>query len=630
MNFVLLVISVMFCLGLTHANNQRVNEGASTSRHEEPVDESMHCELIGYAERFVLLMTAQDFRDLSMTEMMNDHYPELEAFYNEINAILVAAEFGHGEIEIDLEVSARRLRYFRTTVNLFLSQIVQKACESHYRLNSFYEFDHQNGNINVHQTLNCESSECICTNNPRERSILSAPLRLPAPRRSENLIPSSQNNLDVEISAHHIIPIQLITRFLNVWLSDHPTPPDNNFNGCMQTLFGRLRRSMQKLLLVSMRNSHVFSDSLHEQGQGDIFFADGTFRISNIQNAITWMSGNIFFGPNQRGPYDPTFERTIERQLAAFDYSAEPIVGRPRLLELEQIFHRMLNFIQPSSDSNPFVRLMHGFDIFVDTALTINIEAAAPLNMHQWEELQPSVDDLRFIRPELFRALRSRRFWSVKKNSTNQRPPRSVDYYYHDDLSSDDSSTKKYPMTEAELKQRWSEFVIDMVEVHLEARSRGLSLDWSCNFTRLYDDYIFRKLEPVNDKNGDCLRFDEFLYLKISGIKDWYECNHNGESSSTRGWCSSWKRILTSFESKDNSIDHHVLYQDRASIHKRKWYLKGMRTMVYLLSSPSKTEKNVNYEFDVETLRKNLLQMIKQSSSFQTAADYYGYLTVRK
>lgn len=86
---------------------------------------------------------------------------------------------------------------------------------------------------------------------------------------------------------------------------------------------------MQKILLVSIRKSHVFSDILVEpiDVEDVSFYAEDTLSIDSIQNAVSWLSGNIFIGPTNRGTFGPTFQRTGEELLEAFDQNAEPIVG---------------------------------------------------------------------------------------------------------------------------------------------------------------------------------------------------------------------------------------------------------------------------------------------------------------
>lgn len=82
----------------------------------------------------------------------------------------------------------------------------------------------------------------------------------------------------------------------------------------------------------------------------------------------------------------------------------------------------------------------------------------------------------------------------------------------------------------------------------MEAQSHEDSLNWSCNFKCLLNDYMFNKsTSSANSNQSTCLNFDEYLYWRISSFKDWNDCIHNQFSSSKLEWCLAWRRFVENF-----------------------------------------------------------------------------------
>lgn len=152
---------------------------------------------------------------------------------------------------------------------------------------------------------------------------------------------------------------------------------------------------------------------------------------------------------------------------------------------LQQLFRQQLGFVRYAHEMLPFARLMNGFKLFTTTTLSFDVNGVTGMNTEQWEERLPTLEELSFVRPELFRVLKNQKYWIIKKS--NRRTKRSLDYY-RDDVS--DSSDNKYPSRLTEVKHTWSEFVLDMIKIQMKARSHGQALVWSCNLTCLYDDCL--------------------------------------------------------------------------------------------------------------------------------------------
>lgn len=120
-------------------------------------------------------MTSEDARGGNLTDMMNNRFDEMEAFYNVLDSIINTVQHGASSVS--------RLEYFSTTVGQFFVQIVDRACTSHCRLQLSYEYDSQESNIVIHQIMSNAFENCVCANNDAERSTLSVPLNLPNPKR---------------------------------------------------------------------------------------------------------------------------------------------------------------------------------------------------------------------------------------------------------------------------------------------------------------------------------------------------------------------------------------------------------------------------------------------------------------
>lgn len=110
-------------------------------------------------------------------------------------------------------------------------------------------------------------------------------------------------------------------------------------------------------------------------------------------NADTWLRGNVFLGPANKGPFDPTFD-TDEENFDAFEEDAELIVGQERYDKLKQLFYNLHLFSLWRYVQFPLWRLLNGLEHFVDIFNLIVIHETTPMNEQQWEFRQPTDEEL--------------------------------------------------------------------------------------------------------------------------------------------------------------------------------------------------------------------------------------------
>lgn len=66
----------------------------------------------------------------------------------------------------------------------------------------------------------------------------------------------------------------------------------------------------------------------------------------------TWMGGNMFLGPRNRGPFSTSFGRTEKEMLEAFEQDVTPIIGSEQMEKLFYVFQNLLKFHRRSSQAN--------------------------------------------------------------------------------------------------------------------------------------------------------------------------------------------------------------------------------------------------------------------------------------
>lgn len=302
MKLIVFVFIVVTSFQLSKQNG-RINYGASTSSGQTRELSFEECEIIGYADRIINLLFSEDANGADLREMMENHRQELRAFRDEIFSYITVTRFGAQYIA-DATRQRNRLRFFTSYMTMKILSMVNDDCTRHYRHSLVHNYDSESNMILVTGNVSYQPDTCLCENY-RERSILSRPFSLPhnylhQPDLALQLEVNINQVNTPEVSVYHVIPLSLITKFFNAWLSEEPTNETNSyFNLCIQTLLGRLRRSMQKLLIASFGRS-----------PGDnVTFDTSNFFSETIELTHGMLSGNMFIGPTNRGPFSPAFHR---------------------------------------------------------------------------------------------------------------------------------------------------------------------------------------------------------------------------------------------------------------------------------------------------------------------------------
>lgn len=218
---------------------------------------------------------------------------------------------------------------------------------------------------------------------------------------------SNNREYIIEVARYHIIPLPLIAEFLHSWLSDDLTNPSyDGISNCARTLYGRFRRSIQKILLVIMRNSPDFTiENLNyvlnhaSSSESRSFYSNFASENSN------WLSGNVFLGPWNRGP---PIERTEENRFETFETDVEPLIGSERYQQLYNLYKVLLEYIRNLNEITPFERLTNGFSIFLLMMHYISRHDITLMNPERWEE-RVIFDKQRF---------RNNTYWTIKQEAS--------------------------------------------------------------------------------------------------------------------------------------------------------------------------------------------------------------------
>lgn len=426
------------------------------------------------------------------------------------------------------------------------------------------------------------SQNCICERQGQV-TVQRHPVLLPKISRPKNIMKPIGRSSRKRTLNYHIIPLRLISEFFKTWLShEFPVRANANFNGCVLGLADRLKRFIEKILIIRILNSRELSNEIGINVQ------------TIINDAITpemygrfygWLSGNIFVGPSSRGLFNPNFQRGEEELLEAIDTDAEYIIGHQSYLQIFLLYEKMLSYIRESPQSSLIGRIMNGFNIFTALAVVLDGRAVTPFNEDQWEEQEPTEEEFSRIKSEgLRKEMKTNKFWRVKK--PRGRNPRSVGFsYYQYDKVNVSKEVKSSTMNQT--KHSWNKFILDSLSILLDAHCRNEPLIWSCNMTRLYQDYLLHKSDTLDFQCASCMGFDKFLYLKILLISDWHACNSDKNSMVTNEWCQAWKRIVTEMESSTEIvfIDGKKLNYNQTQKSTSITHLNDVETLIRWISS---------------------------------------------
>lgn len=110
MRKLLFILSLLTLLKMSNqTDDERINEGASTSRQD--LTRCENCELEICATRTVFIMLAEDTRGDNPTDLINNRFEELEAFSDEIFSYVMLARYGTTDLS-NTQRQERRINYF--------------------------------------------------------------------------------------------------------------------------------------------------------------------------------------------------------------------------------------------------------------------------------------------------------------------------------------------------------------------------------------------------------------------------------------------------------------------------------------------------------------------------------------
>lgn len=611
--FTVLVAFIYFKISYQQDENERINEGASTSRQD--LSKCEECEIAGYADRIVRLLVAYDRNRGDLTYLMNNDPSSLEAFHDEIISYFILAEYG-AKAYSDVNRRAKRLNILREYINTYIVTMIHNACREHYQDNLWYEYNRENNMILVREHISFSSNNNLCENY-EERRRLNLPLVLPEYNFSEKIHQHVviENGVSTdEVVPYHVIPLSLIAKFFQVWLSSDASVTLNaNASLCATTMFHRLKRSLQKLIIVKLIRSRRFFTRIQHGNENIHFNVDRLFSVETLEQADGWLNGNIFLGPENRGPFNPNFDKDEEELLDAFEDNAKEILGNDQYNELLHLFSELRDFLIEAEDMSSIERLTEGFDRFFLLYTCMNRYDITLMNREQWENRRPKNKDLKEVKSdELKRDLKNTKFWAIKKKP--KRFQRSVDYHRTNEDTNENLLTHEILIKD--LKRHWSKFVIGLMKISIEARSDDQTFIWLSNFTCMYNDYLFNHFDETNTNCSTCGGFDEYLYDKIISFREWGICNSNEKTLLKSDWCLAWRRILNSSIETELEKNSHKNFRNHK--HRSKLYLQEAETIVFWLSSQLKTKKKIEYKTNLTKLSLHSFESIEKTGSALT------------
>lgn len=518
MKVFLFVVTIFTCfrMSIQQCGNTTINYGASTSNGILSTQEVS--ELREYANRLVTLLMAEDRNNRSITEIITNNPEELISFHDTVLYYFRLVSHGRPYIT-DATRRKERTSLFRYYFHTRVSETLFETCSRHFHQHLQYRYNQEVNMFTVDKIVTYDPNHsCLC-GNYQERLILNQPFPIDFNYLTEidSIVYFEINNRTelqtvLSVSAYHVIPLKLILRFFETWLSDESTRISAlQYNPCVHTLFGRLRRSFRKLLLVSTRRSPGY---LNRGWDANILLG------SNSRHFFSMFAGNIFIGPSERKPNSARFKDNGVESLNAFEFGVQHIIGHERYQVLFNIFNILHDYIKLAPQMPLITKLTKGFQILIILHNRLGQYNIVPFDRSQWAIVE----------------VNGFRYW-VEQDSDrrNRRSSRNKN-------SNKTSSTDEILCSDVDYSaKQWRMFVLDLIKMYTEAAIIHQELPWSCNFTCLYNVYAFYKTAHYTYFTGS---FDEYLHSIISTLDDWRKCNSNEnvEGPDVK-WCLAWKNI---------------------------------------------------------------------------------------
>lgn len=239
---------------------------------------------------------------------------------------------------------------------------------------------------------------------------------------------------------------------------------------------------------------------------------------------------------------------------------------------------------------SPYDRLINGFEIFNRMMFSLIRHDITPMRIEMWEEREPNDQELLHVFPvHLRRLMRTQKYWAIKE--PGPRNTRSAENHLSYEVAN------KF-ITVEQLKHIWSSFVMNLIQIYMNARSQKKTLNWSCNFTRLYDDYLIHRSVSTSSYDVNCIMtFDKYLF---SNIKPNWDCNNADNLMSSSAWCQAWKRFMTQIEIDIKVINVKNSTEPKTNKQLSESYLQDVEILMQWLSSLMglKECKNIGDRFD--------------------------------
>lgn len=555
---------------------RKINEGASTSYIHYPSYESVinshrsalefqhqqsiyaeRCEIDTFVDNHInsIISQAQDNRQ---TQLDSRRLAEsLDGFYSSLAVFLrYGSNFNPStEYSRPLPNYEERIRYYDLNIQRDVLQTLMDACI--HRHDDDYREHIQSFSRTVLEDL-CDKQEAssaasstrfLCFRFRRQNIFKKILSIFFGKKKSISQEAVLNNTIDfdglvvngIRIRRYNIIPLELINTFFEEWSQSFAQIMYRN--ECMRAYFNNFGTTSSS------------QDGFVEQ------VTDHT-DISNLRETFDrlGMHGNSFYGPAvHRNPYHRHFfdnhfsSRTTEtRVVYRFEYDCAPIIGDEHYEELLNLYKRLISYIATDPYKSNFLeRYMSGIEIYNAMMRIFSTYKTPPMNFELWEERTLTEEELStaFDIDSIQRLYFSLwKFWDIKKKLKKSK--RSV-------LEEEVCSVTQVP------ELRWSEFIVYLMNVFLQAKISGKTVVWSNDFSSLYRHYQLDAFSN-NVTGSDCVNknFDTFLYLKLLKMKEWSECIDSKESDVTVEWCRAWRRVMLDFNLGSSATWNKLSYKN--------------------------------------------------------------------